>query len=448
MKTIYAVLFCLLISLPSLFAQIPGIPNLDSLGIPTDSTSVITGPLDQDPTGVRFRDPVFSSLVYTTGIPYGAAPLAVDSLNSDTIPLYPLTMDVYQPFGIAELTAEPRPVIVFAFGGSFVYGAKQSPDIVQLCSRLAQLGYVTISIDYRLSDELLINPTPSNAFRAVAKGMHDMKAAVRFLRMQEETLANVLNIDTKRIYVGGVSAGAFAALHTTYLDESDMLPAEFQPLLEEVGGLEGNSGNPGFSSEVAACINLCGGLGLKEWLDAGEPPLISMHGDQDGTVPYDSDTIRALDINYPVDGSAAIKRRADEVRVKNPFYTFKGADHTPFILPGLITESELAYMDTTFEFIRDHMFEIVNGRITTVAASTIAATEFDVYPNPANDQVSIFIKEGESHTLKIISLTGKTVYTAQINHATSIDVSQFPRGIYMIQASNGTTNSTKKIVLR
>lgn len=447
MKTIYSTLFCLLITLSSLFAQIPGIPNLDTLGIPLDSTSVITGPLDQDPMGERFKDPVFSSLIYTTGIPFGLAPIAIDSFSTDTVSLYPLTMDVYQPFGIAELTAKPRPVIVFAFGGSFVYGAKQSPDIVQLCTRLAQLGYVTISIDYRLSDELLINPTPANAFRAVAKGMHDMKAAVRFLRMQEETLANVLNIDTKRIYVGGVSAGAFAALHTTYLDETDMLPFEFQPLLEEVGGLEGNSGNPGYSSEVAACINLCGALGLKEWLDAGEPPLISMHGDQDGTVPYDADTIRALDVNYPVDGSAAIKRRADAERVKNPFYTFKGADHTPFILPGLITPTEMAYMDTTFEFIRDHMFEIVNGRISDVQPTTKTAT-LETYPNPATNALVVQARTGVSTTIKILSLAGKTVYTSTFSGSTSVDVSNFPRGIYIIQSSDNAQTLTKKIVLR
>ncbi len=421
------------------------LPDLSDLGIPLDSISVLDGILTQDPNGERYRDPVFGSVLYATGIPYGVAPVIVDSVR---LPgqTYPLAMDVYQP--AVDLSSEPRPVIVFAFGGSFVYGARVSPDIVQLCTRFAQLGYVTVSIDYRLSDELLIRPTYQNAFRAVGKAMHDMRAAVRFLRMQEANLANILNIDTERIYVGGVSAGAFAALHTAYLDRVDELPLEFQPIIEDIGGIEGESGNPEFSSAVAGCINLCGALGEKEWMEPGDVPLVSMHGDEDGTVPYDSDTIRALDINYPVDGSAAIHRHANRIGVHNDFYTYVGAGHTPFVLPGLVGPSEMAYMDTTFWFIRDFMFPLVTGETSSVLNSPNAAERISLFPNPTPGSFHLPTQlQGKAVSVSAYGMDGKMVWQEErLYQGTALHLDA-PPGVYTMVVETQNTQYMSKLLV-
>lgn len=446
MKKHYPLLFLFIFTVCTVKAQLPGLPDLSSLGVPLDSTQIISGILTPDPSGERYKDPIFSSVLFTTGIPYGIAPAQFDSLQTP-VPAYPLALDVYQPLGDL-LNNEPRPVIVLAFGGAFVYGARVSPDIVQLCTRFAQLGYVTISIDYRLSDELLLNPEPVNALRAVGKAMHDMRAAVRFLRMQDEVLANVLNIDTDQIYVGGVSAGGFAALHTAYLDRIEELPSEFIGPLTEMGGIEGTSGNAGYSSEVAGCINLCGALGKKEWLEAGDVPLVSMHGDQDGTVPYDSDTIRVLGINYPVDGSAAIRRRAEEVGVRNAFYTFVGADHTPFILPNLITASEMAYMDTTFEFVRDFMFGVVTGSSGVGVGENDIDFNYSLSPNPANSLLHIELNSGLVSSVHILSIDGKEMFSSSFNTALDVDVSTFPKSNYVIKIENENGVSTKQFLVK
>ena len=42
------------------------------------------------------------------------------------------------------------PIILFAHGGGFVLGNKNAPVSSTICYRLAQLGYATISINYRL----------------------------------------------------------------------------------------------------------------------------------------------------------------------------------------------------------------------------------------------------------------------------------------------------------
>ena len=50
-----------------------------------------------------------------------------------------------------------RPIIFFMFGGSFISGTRVSPDIVALCTKYAQRGYVAVAIDYRLSLDLILN---------------------------------------------------------------------------------------------------------------------------------------------------------------------------------------------------------------------------------------------------------------------------------------------------
>ena len=446
MKKRYPFLLLLALTFFSAKAQLPQLPDLSSLGIPLDSTQIISGILTPNPTGERYKDPIFSNVLFTTGILYGIAPAQFDSLQTP-IPAFPLALDVYQPLGDL-LNPKPRPVIVLAFGGAFVFGARVSPDIIQLCTRFAQLGYVTISIDYRLSDELILNPEPVNALRAVGKAMHDMRAAVRFLRMQDEVLANVLNIDTDQIYVGGVSAGGFAALHTAYLDRIEELPTEFVEPLMAMGGIEGNSGNAGYSSEVAGCINLCGALGKKEWLEVGDVPLVSMHGDQDGTVPYDSDTIRVLDINYPVDGSAAIRRRAEEVGVRNAFYPFVGADHTPFVLPALITPSEMAYMDTTFEFVRDFMFGVVTGSSGVGVSENAIDFNYSLSPNPVNSMLHIELDSEVNSSVQILSIEGKEMFSSSFNTTLDVDVSTFPKSNYVLRIENDNGVATKQFIVK
>src|SRR4051812_7367017 len=98
----------------------------------------------------RYYDDVFDSVVVTSGITYGE--------NDDVYGQHKiLKFDLYVPQGD---TATNRPVMILAFGGSFVFGLRTSPDIVQLCNAFTKKGYVCASIDYRLgisSDGFTIN---------------------------------------------------------------------------------------------------------------------------------------------------------------------------------------------------------------------------------------------------------------------------------------------------
>ena len=298
-----------------------------------------------NPSGERYFDEVFEVEV-TSNIKFGEAPQPTMLAPNNVQELY---MDVYQPKD--DMLSE-RPLIILAFGGGFIFGNKESSDIVTLCNEFAKRGYVCASIDYRLSTDLVINNSLENAYEAVGKAMHDMRASIRYFHKDAST-SNVYKIDPQKIYIGGVSAGAVTALHILHLDESE-IPSEMQDWLNNNGGLTGNSGNPGYSEDVAGVISLCGAL-----LDVSlinpevNTPIVSMHGTEDEIVPYgENGQITILGIDLQMDGSAAIHPKLDEYGITNDFYTYEGAGHTPFVMNE-------AQMDITINFVRDFLYEIV-----------------------------------------------------------------------------------------
>ena len=280
----------------------------------------------------RYRDSIFSTVKVTSAVLFGEAEQIVDISGPDNTPnvmTQKLYMDIYEPEGDAVTN---RPVLVLAFGGAFVFGTRTDAYMVDLCTRYAKLGYVAVSIDYRLTRELALKTVTMNdtiAPKAVLKGTHDMKAAIRFMRKSALVDGNPYGIDPNQIYTGGLSAGAFCALHAAYLDRMEEVPEILKPYAETHGRIEGLSGNPDYSSAVAGVISFSGALGDSIWLEAGNVPLVSTHGTADAVVPYGSDSVTILGINYPVDGSSSIHKRANHLGVRNAFYTYYGASHAP-----------------------------------------------------------------------------------------------------------------------
>ena len=256
-----------------------------------------------------------------------------------------LYMDVYSPIND---DLEDRPLIFFMFGGSFVGGSKSSPDIVSLCTNYAKMGYVAVAIDYRLSQNaLFFAPNEENAYKAVLKAIHDVKAAIRYFRMNDE-LYNDYKIDTNRIYVGGVSAGAIAAINAAYLDEMSEIPSFLLDDYDGLGGFEGISGNAGYDSSFNGVINLCGAVGDDQWISEGDIPIVSIHGDQDTVVPYDDSLVTLFGLNIQVDGSYMIHQRMTELGNESDLYTYVNQGHTPF-----------SNMNLETEFTRDFLYDFV-----------------------------------------------------------------------------------------
>jgi para-nitrobenzyl esterase len=388
----------------------------------------------------RYDEEVFSSIDTTNNVVYGAN---VDYQGANMT----LTMDIYQPSGD---TVAFRPLIVWVHGGSFVGGSKTDNDVVGLCQHFAMRGYVCVSINYRLGITFPFNQ--ANATKAVFRGVQDMKAAVRYFR-QDAATTNTYRIDPDMIFGGGSSAGAFCALHLAYLDQPSELPSAIDTTV--MGGMEGNSGNPGYSSDILAVLNLCGAVGDTAWMLPGDEPVCSMHGTIDDVVPYDTQMLYLLGA-FPimiVSGSYSVNEHAMLIGNEQSMYTFYGADHVPYA-------GNAAYMDTTVRFVsnflyrqmgctpRDPFPDANTWNTVSVGEPQNSNGSLLVYPNPANSQFEVESSEfRENSRIEMFNMVGEKIYSGEFNHKTTIDSKLFPKGIYFVRITDSQKQLTKKLVI-
>lgn len=364
----------------------------------------------------RYTDPLyFDSVSVLSGVVYGAN----NGVNGQP---QTLLLDVYQPVGD---TFQDRPVVIVAFGGSFIAGTRQ--DVAELCVAFAQRGYVAIAPDYRIG---FFFPTEATTTRAVVRCMHDLKACVRFLRKTVAEDGDPYGIDTERIIVGGVSAGAIGALHCTYLDQSSEIPPILFGDTATTGGVEGLSGSQGYSSDVLACYSLSGAIGDTTWIQAGDQPLCSIHEVGDGVVPYGTMEVSVVGIptGLMASGSGDIHPRFDHLGIPNCFLSYPGTGHV-----GYLTSDPV----TSVEFVAQFCANMVCGPVSSCGTLYAAVPEhaddmFNAYPNPTTGPVTLDLNEASD--ISILAADGRCVKRLRLNAGRSmIDLQDLPDGLYILR---------------
>lgn len=221
-------------------------------------------------------------------------------------------LDLYLP----RNAAGPAPTLIYIHGGGWVGGSKEA-SIMSLLPYL-EMGFAVVNVEYRLGR---ISLAPA--------AVEDCRCALRWVISR----AKEYNLDVNRVVVTGHSAGGHLSLTT------GMLPA--------TAGLERQC--PGSETlQVAAIINWYGitdvndlldGANLKTyavaWLGSqpnreeiarrvsplhyvrkGLPPILTIHGDADPTVPY-SHAVR-------------LHQALDKADVPNQLLTIPGGKHGGF----------------------------------------------------------------------------------------------------------------------
>jgi len=355
-------------------------------------------------SGNRYHDLVFpDNPVVTSDIVYGSN---LDQ-NGATVSL---KLDVYQP---ACDNASNRALIVFAHGGSFMTGDKADAGYAQTATALAKLGYVVASINYRLGF-----PTSGLAAQygfnsAIMRGLHDGRAAVRFMRNNALNGGNTYGIDPNNIFFGGVSAGGIIALHLAYQNQSGemTLSCGGQPGTDQTS-VEGNSNNLNVSSAVKAIVSISGCIRSLNWITTNDIPAGLFHGDQDQTVPYGSGTFGGF---FAAEGSSVIAARCSTTGTPYCFKTMYGQDHVP---------ANVAYVDTISTIMRNFL-----EKYTCNVALNCNYTTAPVVVTPS---VAIAITAGSNSIC-----TGESVtFTATPSNLTS------PTYQWKVNNSNAGTGST------
>jgi acetyl esterase/lipase len=169
---------------------------------------------------------------------------------------------------LKQSDGKPMPVILYIHGGGWSGGDRAVG--LPLSFPFAQGGYFACTIDYRLSGQATF---PAQ--------MHDVKAAVRFIRAHADKLA----IDPDRIGVWGHSAGGH-------------LSALLGTLGNDAGELEGEVGEKSGSSAVQAVVSVSGPFDLVLAAPSGDggPMIRDLLG---GTVVEKKDLARqASPVNH------------------------------------------------------------------------------------------------------------------------------------------------------
>ena len=356
----------------------------------------------------RYATNVYSTVDVTTEILYG-------NNTSNTGASTDLHLDFYEPNGDTSLA---RPLIIWAHGGSFIFGTKDDADVVELSNRFTKKGFVCASINYRLGITFPFNQ--ANATKAVFRAVQDMRAAIRFFYKDRAT-TDTYKIDTTQIFVAGSSAGALTAFHLAYLDKECELE-EFLSSAEiaALGGLEGTSGNPGYSSTIKGAIGLAGALASYGWIEPGDVPFCATHGTNDGTVPYNRGNVQVLGTAIMLlDGSRMMHEQAVAIGLSHKFYSHYGAGHVPHA-------SSAPTMDTTENFVRDFLVEMVGCSETPLQTSTLYQLTFcglgietlsqngvtSIYPNPSSHVINIELKDLSTvQRIEVIDLSGRIQFS-------------------------------------
>lgn len=268
----------------------------------------------------RYLTPVYESARTAEDIVYqGAWALSGLCVSETTTSYDDYDLDVYEPLGD---NVDQRPCIVFAHGGSFLFGNKQTNPVPDYCFAMAERGFVVVSINYRKC----FNPLSSNsAMRAVYRAVQDLKSAIRFVKAQ----ADVWAIDTSMVFAGGNSAGAIMALHAAYLDEHEReQDLQSTYLHGGLGCLNCIGLHQAIGSKPKAVINLWGGIGDTAWIaPPNDVPVVSFHGTADDVVYYDTNN----PFNYPlfpeVSGSGPVHDRLQNQGITELLFTLENEPH-------------------------------------------------------------------------------------------------------------------------
>jgi acetyl esterase/lipase len=223
---------------------------------------------------------------------------------------YDAKLDLY----VTRNADKPLPTMIFIHGGGWTGGTKEGRDIGGVLPYL-NMGMNVVNVEYRLAR---VAQAPA--------AVEDCRCALRFVIQH----AKEYGIDVNRLAVAGESAGGHLALTTGMLSAS--------------AGLDRQC--PGADNlKVAAIVNWYGISDVNELLDgpnmkpyavswlgsatdreqiakrvspltyvrAGLPPIITIHGDADPTVPYTQ--------------SVRLHKALSDAGVTNQLVTIPGGKH-------------------------------------------------------------------------------------------------------------------------
>jgi acetyl esterase/lipase len=225
---------------------------------------------------------------------------------------YEAKLDVYK----RRDTTTPQPTLIWIHGGGWTGGTKESA-ILSLMPWM-EMGWNIVNVEYRLAR---VSQAPA--------AVEDCLCALRWVAQNAKTYG----FDTTRLVTSGDSAGGHLALTTGMIPESAGLDREcpgaplpkVAAIVDWYGITDVNDLLDGPNRKTYA-VTWLGSMPNREeiarrvspltYVRAGLPPIISIQGDADPTVPYEH--------------SVRLQKALAEVGVPHELVTIPGGKHGNF----------------------------------------------------------------------------------------------------------------------
>jgi hypothetical protein len=286
----------------------------------------------------RYLDEIATEVTVTENVVYG------QNISVLTMGLQELTMDIYMPAGD---DATDRAVVIHFHAGSFlpqyfngqIIGGKKDSAAVEICTRLAKMGYVAVSATYRLGWLPLAddqNVRTSTLLQAAYRGILDARTCARFLR-KSAAEGNPYGIDPNKVTAWGQGTGGFIAYGAAFLDRYEEVVIDkfintvtLLPYIDTLihGNVYGTNlaelnipNHVGYSSDFQMAVNMGGALGDLSWIEgpdspAPEPTTVGFHVPSDPFTPFGNGPVRVTttgEFVVNVSGTRTATERANEL---------------------------------------------------------------------------------------------------------------------------------------
>jgi len=408
----------------------------------------------------RYKDEIFSEVIKTEDVVYGNAPdipfnFAFEWFTEDI----DLTMDIYEGDGD---TLTNRPVIIFMHSGGFFTGSNEADDMVALSNSSARMGYVAVSIAYRIGYNIF---SIYSAERAIYRGLQDVSAAVRYLREHHSDYG----IDYNNIFIWGSSAGAFSGIHLSYMEERDRMESTFVNNFgwdPDLGCIDCSGNDFDHDSKPKAVVACWGGIFDLDWINEGdEIPVIMFHGVADSTVPFNEGYPFQNEYNLPwLYGSNLVYNKLDSLNIQSELHAPEGMDHEYWgTYAGDWTGDG---PNEHFDIIKEEAYSFLYDILYPFQLSTDELAipgEFSLhqnYPNPFNPTTTIEydLPEAQNIQIMIYDILGRKIRTL-LNEYQDIGYRsihwnaeddygrQVSAGMYIYTIQAGEFVQTRKMVL-
>ncbi len=325
----------------------------------------------------RYLNQVFDS-VNTIYSVYGQNATVITAAITGHATKVPLAVTIYTP---KNDTVRKRPLVIYLHTGNFLpfpinqstggrttipatsplaaagatlaqigMGYPVDSPLVEICTRLAKMGYVTAAIDYRCGWNPIASTQTERVntlINAAYRGVQDLRNAIRYFKASVIAQGNPFGIDTSKIVAWGQGTGGYismaAATMDSYLDIVQKSSNKFigdnglPYVIESVhGNIYGTSVGvvpagapslagdtlcypniPGISSDFQLCVNMGGALADTQWIDNTDLPMIGFQEPRDPFAPYKEGIV-----NVPQGSNAPLS----VVKVQGTYLAIKKAD--------------------------------------------------------------------------------------------------------------------------